>query len=179
MELYIVTRTFVYLDDGYYDEKTKNVFYRRKEERFGVINKAFISYIKAAKYIRELIEEEHNKYGKVFEEDDMRKWDVFFIGFHHECTLHYKSNPIAAAFCKNKNVPAPERIVKYKIEICSADFEVLDEKEEILKGTYPKISEFSVVGDYDFTGHAQNIKEFENKLGITHTHICLPWEENK
>ena len=133
MEVYIVTRTYVYLDDGYYDEKTNRALYRRESVEFEVKDNVFLSYIKAAKYIREMLETKDIEFGEL-EEHDMQLWDVFFIGFHHECQVHYKSNPILAKICKDENIPEPSRFVKYKIETRNLDTEILDEREELLRG---------------------------------------------
>ena len=134
MELYIVTKTNTQLEDGYYDEKTKRSFYKRKTEQFETKEKAFVSYIKAAKYIRDLLIEENERWRGVFSEEDMNKWSVFFIGFHHGCQLKYTTDPLAIAWCNHMNVPPPSYLVEYKIETVSIDYEILDETEEILKG---------------------------------------------
>lgn len=133
MELYIVTKTNIQLEDGYYNKEAKTVFYRRKTEWFETKEKAFVSYIKAAKYIRELLIEENNHYGDVFAEEDMNKWSVFFIGFHHGCQLKYTTPPIATKLCELYNVPPPSSLVKYEIKPISVDYEILNESEEILK----------------------------------------------
>lgn len=134
MELYIVTKTNIQLEDGYYDKETKEVSYRRKTEWFETKEKAFVSYIKAAKYIRELLIEENDRYGHVFAEEDMNKWSAFFIGFHHGCQLKRTTSPIVAKLCELNNVPPPSNLVRYEIEtISSVDYEILNESEEILK----------------------------------------------
>ena len=133
MELYIVTKTDIQLEDGYYNEETKEVSYRRKTEWFETKEKAFVSYIKAAKYIRELLIEENNHYGDVFAEEDMNKWSAFFIGFHHGCQLKYTTPAIVTKLCELNSVPPPSSLVKYEIKTISVDYEILNESEEILK----------------------------------------------
>lgn len=134
MELYIVTKTNIQLEDGYYNKEAKKVFYRRKTEWFETKEKAFVSYIKAAKYIRELLTEEHDHYGHVFAEEDMNKWSAFFIGFNHGCQLKYTTPPIATKLCELYNVPPPSNLVKYEIKTISVDYEKLNELDDILKG---------------------------------------------
>lgn len=133
MELYIVTKTNIQLEDGYYNKETKEVSYRRKTEWFETKEKAFASYIKAAKYIRELLIEENSHYGDVFAEEDMNKWSAFFIGFHHGCQLKRTTPPIVAKWYESNNVLPPSNLVKYEIKTISVDYEVLNESEEILK----------------------------------------------
>ena len=132
MELYIVTKSIIHLEDGHYDEETNEEMYKRKTEWFETKEKAFISYVKAAKYIRELLVEENNKFGKVFSDEDMQKWDAFFIGFHHGCKMHYQADPMLVEYYKHINVPVPRQLIEYKIETVKVDFGVLDIREEIL-----------------------------------------------
>ena len=133
MKLYIVTKSVMTLEDGEYDNK-KRPIYKRKTEQFEIIEKAFISYIKAAKYIRELLIKEDKQWGGIFSEEDMNKWDTFFIGFHHGCTVYYEIDPVLLEYCKRKGVPPPSHLVTYKIETVGVDYEILDETKEILKG---------------------------------------------
>ena len=133
MEVYVVTKSFAEFSNGYFEEKTKRAIYKQKFETFETKEKAFISYIKAAQYIRELLVGEQEHFGDIFDEEDMEKWSVFFIGFHHECKIHYKTNPIDEYFWKEKNAPAPQRIVTYKIETISLDTEKVDETSILLK----------------------------------------------
>ena len=133
MELYIVTKTNIQLEDGYYNKEAKTVFYRRKTEWFETKEKAFVSYIKAAEYIRELLIEENDHYEGIFAEEDMNKWSAFFIGFHQGCQLKRTTSPIEVKLCELKNVLPSSSLVKYEIKTVSVDYEILNESEEILK----------------------------------------------
>ena len=134
MEVYVVTRTLVNLENGYYDKNSQEPIYKTKHEYFDVQGKVFVSYIKAAKYIREQLEKENELYvGGAFVEEDMTRCDVFSIGFHHECLVHYKKNPVLEGYCNRKKIPQPSNLVKYKIETCELDVEILDEWKELFK----------------------------------------------
>ena len=79
MEVYVVTRTLISLENGYYDKNTQEPIYKTKHEFFDIQEKIFISCAKAAKYVRELIEKENDIYGGAFNEEDMNKYDVVEI----------------------------------------------------------------------------------------------------
>lgn len=132
MEIYTITKTRIILSNGYYNEKDKEKYYKNKDECSETIGTAFISYFKAAKYIRELLEKENEEHGGIFDDTDMEKWNAFFIGFHHGCRLVYKQNPIEQ-YLRGKDAICDRKIIKYKIETLNLDFEVLDETLEIFK----------------------------------------------
>lgn len=133
MKIYIITKILVVLEDGYYNEDAKQTLYKRKTEWFETIETAFVSYIKAAKYIRKLLEKENEQFGNAFSEEDMKKWDTFFIGFHHGCQVNYETNLLISAYCNSNNIIPPNKFVRYEIKTISLDNELLDEREEILK----------------------------------------------
>lgn len=51
--------------------------------------------------------------------------------------------------------------------------------KELILGTNDathEVKTYPVFSDYEFKTDEKKIKEFEDKLGITHKHLDIPWE---
>lgn len=112
-KIYVIEHTLMVLKDG--EEKNGKTTYHSCMENTHIYQKAFFNYEEAAHAAQDLIQEYTDKYAIVWDPEDVKKWDWWFIGFHHECRIKQKHDPEQEAYFDKLGLKKEHRVLKIKL----------------------------------------------------------------
>lgn len=112
-KVYVIRYTLKVLSDEH--EENGKTLYRRCDEHTIIDDRAFFNYETAAHAAQRLIKEYGDRIGVEWDPEDVEKWDWFFIGFHHGCTIKQKHDPELEKVYEQIGVPKQHRVLKIEL----------------------------------------------------------------